>query len=94
MSKTARLQFDGGPDNVRDYEDVPRFRTRIRTNRRALSSRHRQACIVVARGGLSDQLGAYPQTGPIWLGAATPQVDGWEANVAFLSHLERFRVMV
>jgi hypothetical protein len=57
-----------------------------------LASRHRQACIVVTRGGLHDQLAAYPAGEPVWLGTDSPQVDGWEANLTFLEHLDRFRV--
>ncbi len=57
-----------------------------------LASRHRQACIVVGRAGLADQLAAYGVAEPIWLGADTPQVDGWEANVTFQAQLDRVRV--
>jgi len=56
-----------------------------------LASRHRHACIVVSRGGVRHQLAAHPQTEPVWLGDVPPQVDGWEANLRFLEHLERFR---
>lgn len=59
-----------------------------------LASRHRQACIVVARAGIAEQLAAYPAGEPVWLGVDTPHVDGWEANLTFLEHLERFRVSV
>lgn len=57
-----------------------------------LASRHRQACVVVARAGLAEQLAAYPADEPLWLGADTPQVDGWEANQTFLAHLRTARV--
>jgi hypothetical protein len=57
-----------------------------------LASRHRHACLVVTRAGLADQLSAYPAAEPLWLGADTPQVDGWEANQTFLSHLRPTRV--
>ncbi|GAA4208208.1 AAA family ATPase [Actinocatenispora rupis] len=57
-----------------------------------LASRHRQACVVVGRGGIAAQLAAYPADEPVWLGADTPQVDGWAANVAFLDHVGRARV--
>lgn len=57
-----------------------------------LASRHRQACIVVTRAGLDEQLAAYPAGEPVWLGSDGPQVDGWEANLTFLEHLGRFRV--
>ncbi|SCL36172.1 AAA family ATPase [Micromonospora aurantiaca (nom. illeg.)] len=59
-----------------------------------LASRHRQACIVVARAGIREQLDAYPHTEPVWLGAAPPDVDGWEANHAFLEHLEKTTVRI
>lgn len=59
-----------------------------------LASRHRQACIVVTRAGLPDQLAAYPATEPVWLGADSPTVDGWEANMAFLTRLSAARVTV
>jgi len=59
-----------------------------------LASRHRQACIVVSRAGIREQLDAYPHTEPVWLGTAPPQVDGWEANHNFLDHLEPVTVQV
>ena len=57
-----------------------------------LASRHRQACIVVARAGIEDQLHEYPADEPVWLGTDPPPIDGWAANVAFLGHLAPFRV--
>ncbi|MFG1872268.1 AAA family ATPase [Micromonospora arborensis] len=59
-----------------------------------LASRHRQACIVVTREGVRQQLDAYPHTEPVWIGAATPEVDGWEANHRFLDGLNQFAVSV
>ncbi|MBB5112506.1 hypothetical protein FHU28_002345 [Micromonospora echinospora] len=59
-----------------------------------LASRHRQACIVVTRDGVRQQLDAYPHTEPVWIGAATPEVDGWEANHRFLDGLNHFAVRV
>ncbi|WP_229403317.1 AAA family ATPase [Micromonospora okii] len=59
-----------------------------------LASRHRQACIVVTRDGVRQQLDAYPHTEPVWIGAATPEVDGWEANHRFLDGLNQFAVSV
>jgi hypothetical protein len=56
-----------------------------------LASRHRQACIVVARAGIEDQLHEYPADEPVWLGTDPPPIDGWAANVTFLSHLTAFR---
>lgn len=57
-----------------------------------LASRHRHACVVVGRAGIAAQLAAYPADEPVWLGADTPQVDGWAANVTFLSRLAAARV--
>jgi hypothetical protein len=56
-----------------------------------LASRHRQACIVVARAGIEDQLHEYPADEPVWLGTDPPPIDGWAANVTFLDHLSRHR---
>jgi hypothetical protein len=47
-----------------------------------LASRHRHACIVVCRAGVTDLLDAYPSTEPV----------GWEANHAVLAHLAEHRV--
>jgi hypothetical protein len=57
-----------------------------------LMSRHRQACIVVGRGGIADQLEAYPGTDPLWLGETMPSVDGWAANLTAIEELSAFRV--
>lgn len=57
-----------------------------------LASRHRQACIVVARAGIREQLDAYPHSEPVWLGTAMPDIDGWEANHRFLDHLANMTV--
>ncbi|MFS8523206.1 MAG: AAA family ATPase [Micromonosporaceae bacterium] len=59
-----------------------------------LASRHRQACIVVTRAGVREQLDACPATEPVWLGADPPRVDGWEANHLFLERLARFATSV
>jgi superfamily I DNA and/or RNA helicase len=56
-----------------------------------LLSRHRQACIVVSRGGVRDQLASHAPTAPVWLGEA-PHMDGWHAHLSILEHLERHRV--
>ena len=55
-------------------------------------SRHRHGCIVVARAGIRDQLESHPGAEPVWIGEAPPAVDGWEANLAVLDHLERYRL--
>jgi hypothetical protein len=57
-----------------------------------LASRHRQACIIVARAGIRSQLDAFPHSEPVWLGAAPPEVDGWEANHRFLDLLQPMTV--
>ncbi|MGI5179500.1 AAA family ATPase [Dactylosporangium sp. CA-152071] len=57
-----------------------------------LTSRHRHACIVVARSGISELLDAHPSTGRMYLNEIVKFPDGWEANQAVMSHLERHRV--
>lgn len=57
-----------------------------------LLSRHRQACIVVSRGGLRDQLMAHASTEPVWVAEQVPVVDGWEAHLSVIEHLERYRL--
>jgi len=57
-----------------------------------LASRHRQACVVVTRAGVREQLDAYPVTEPVWLGDDPPLVDGWEANRLFLDRMADFAV--
>ena len=57
-----------------------------------LASRHRHACIVVCRAGVSDLLDDYPSTEPVQLGTLVKFPDGWEANHAVLSHLAEHRV--
>lgn len=52
-----------------------------------LLSRHRQACIVVGRAGISDVLDAHPGTTPVWIGAPIPVPDGWEANEVVMERL-------
>ncbi|WP_328400306.1 AAA family ATPase [Streptomyces sp. NBC_00390] len=57
-----------------------------------LASRHRHACIVVCRAGVSDLLDEHPSTEPVQLGVTVKFPDGWEANHAVLAHLEEHRV--
>jgi hypothetical protein len=59
-----------------------------------LASRHRHACIVVARAGIADVLDAHPSDEPVHLGVAAEFPDGWEANHALLAHLANHRVRV
>jgi hypothetical protein len=57
-----------------------------------LASRHRHACIVVARAGIAEVLDAHPSDEPINLGVRAKFPDGWEANHALLAHLADHRV--
>ncbi|WP_067496568.1 AAA family ATPase [Actinoplanes sp. TFC3] len=52
-----------------------------------LTSRHRHACVVVAREGIAELLDAHPSTEPVHLGVPVKFPDGWEANQAMLAHL-------
>src|SRR5689334_354726 len=54
-----------------------------------LTSRHRNACVVVARAGIADLLDAHPSTEPVHLNVPVKFPDGWEANQAILAHLHR-----
>jgi AAA domain len=54
-----------------------------------LLSRHRHACIVVARAGISELLDAHPHTDPVYLNVPVRFPDGWEAHQAILEHLAR-----
>ena len=57
-----------------------------------LTSRHRHACIVVARAGIPELLDAHPSTEPVHLNVPAKFPDGWEANQAVMAHLARHRV--
>ena len=57
-----------------------------------LASRHRHACIMVARAGIQELLDAHPSTEPVHLNVAVKFPDGWEAQQALLAHLEQHRV--
>ncbi|MER0445908.1 AAA domain-containing protein [Streptomyces sp. Edi4] len=57
-----------------------------------LASRHRHACVVVCRAGVTTLLDDHPSTEPVQLGVTMKFPDGWEANHAVLSHLEEHRV--
>jgi hypothetical protein len=57
-----------------------------------LTSRHRHACIVVARAGIAELLDAHPSTEPVHLNVPAKFPDGWEANQAMLTRLARHRV--
>ncbi|XNL78440.1 AAA family ATPase [Actinomadura madurae] len=57
-----------------------------------LTSRHRHACVVVARAGIPELLDAHPSAEPVHLGVPVKFPDGWEANQSVLAHLARHRV--
>ncbi|MEU6144226.1 AAA domain-containing protein [Streptomyces sp. NPDC047081] len=57
-----------------------------------LASRHRHACIVICRAGVTDLLDDYPSTEPVQLGTLVKFPDGWEANHAVLARLGEHRV--
>jgi hypothetical protein len=59
-----------------------------------LASRHRHACIVVARAGIAELLDAHPSAEPVHLNVPVKFPDGWEANQAMLAHLATVRVQV
>jgi hypothetical protein len=57
-----------------------------------LTTRHRHACIVVARAGIPELLDAHPSTEPVHLNVPAKFPDGWEANQSVMAHLSRHRV--
>jgi hypothetical protein len=57
-----------------------------------LTTRHRHACIVVARAGIPELLDAHPSTEPVHLNVPVKFPDGWEAHQALLAHLSQFKV--
>ncbi|HEY7222957.1 MAG TPA: AAA family ATPase [Micromonosporaceae bacterium] len=57
-----------------------------------LTSRHRHACIVVARAGIQELLDAHPSTEPVHLSVPVKFPDGWEANQSILTHLQPYKV--
>jgi AAA domain len=57
-----------------------------------LTSRHRHACIVVARAGIPELLDSHPSAEPVHLNVPVKFPDGWEANQAVLSHLSQWKV--
>ncbi|MFD9105635.1 MULTISPECIES: AAA domain-containing protein [Streptomyces] len=57
-----------------------------------LASRHRHACVVVARAGIAELLDDHPSTEPVQLGVTVKFPDGWEANHSVLAHLAEHRV--
>jgi hypothetical protein len=59
-----------------------------------LASRHRHACIVIARAGIAELLDAYPPSEPVRPGVRAKFPDGWEANQSLLAHLSGHKVRV
>ncbi|WP_162186139.1 AAA domain-containing protein [Amycolatopsis jejuensis] len=59
-----------------------------------LASRHRHACIVVAREGITDLLDSHPSSDPVHLSVPAKFPDGWEANQVMMATLARHRVAV
>ena len=60
-----------------------------------LTTRHRHACIVVSRRGITDLLDTCVPSGEGLLGAADDRtISGWEANAVLLDHLEAFSVAI
>jgi AAA domain len=57
-----------------------------------LASRHRHACVVVARAGIPELLDVHPSAEPVHLGVPVKFPDGWEAHHSFMAHLSHFRV--
>ncbi|MCW2880642.1 MAG: Superfamily and helicase and helicase subunit-like protein [Sphaerisporangium sp.] len=57
-----------------------------------LTSRHRHACVVVARAGIPELLDAHPSADSVQLNVPVKFPDGWEANQAVLAHLAKHRV--
>lgn len=57
-----------------------------------LTTRHRHACIVVARAGIPELLDAHPSTEPVHLNVPVKFPDGWEAHHAVLANLQQWKV--
>jgi hypothetical protein len=57
-----------------------------------LTTRHRHACIVVARAGIPELLDAHPSIEPVHLNVPVKFPDGWEANQAVLARLQQWKV--
>ncbi|MBL7495049.1 DNA2/NAM7 family helicase [Frankia sp. CN7] len=57
-----------------------------------LASRHRQACVVVARAGIRELLDTHPSHEPVHLREPVRFPDGWAANQTVLAQLERHAV--
>lgn len=53
-----------------------------------LLSRHRFACIVVARAGITDLLDRHPRSSPVYLDVPPKFPDGWRAHQVVMEYLE------
>jgi hypothetical protein len=56
-----------------------------------LTSRHRQACVVVGRAGIRELLDAHPSSEPVHLYEPVKFPDGWAANQTVMTHLMKHR---
>ncbi len=52
-----------------------------------LASRHRHACVVVARAGIPELLDAHPSREPVHIDVPARFPDGWEAHHSVMAHL-------
>jgi hypothetical protein len=57
-----------------------------------LTTRHRHACILIARAGIPELLDAHPSTDPVHLNVPVKFPDGWEANQSLMAHLQHHKV--
>jgi hypothetical protein len=57
-----------------------------------LTSRHRQACIVVGRAGIRKLLDVHPSSEPVHLHEPVKFPDGWAANQTMIHHLLEHRI--
>jgi hypothetical protein len=57
-----------------------------------LTSRHRQACVVVGRAGIRELLDVHPGSEPVHLNEPVKFPDGWAANQTMIHHLLEHRV--
>ncbi|MEU7446104.1 hypothetical protein EES47_15790 [Streptomyces sp. ADI98-12] len=54
-----------------------------------LLSRHRFACIIVARAGITDLLDRHPRSSPVYLDVPPKFPDGWRAHQVVMNYLEK-----
>ncbi|MET8727537.1 AAA family ATPase [Streptomyces parvus] len=54
-----------------------------------LLSRHRFACIIVARAGITDLLDRRPRSSPVYLDVPPKFPDGWRAHQVVMNYLEK-----